>query len=183
MTLQASRLPGKAAMAAAARLSAAAALRLRFAAANAAAVAAATAADLALQGGEVATAASLHAAVCTAATAATQLLRAPPADAAAREAARLLALNPALGALCALRVDRQLLPLQNCATCIAETSVAKASSAGKARQTDFMRAALMLLKASCMSVVQLRVSAPFLSPFNSVVRGRRIFATEGMNWQ
>jgi twitching motility protein PilI len=30
----------------------------------------------------------------------------PPADAAAREAARLLALNPALGALCALRVDR-----------------------------------------------------------------------------
>lgn len=34
------------------------------------------------------------------------LRRSPPVDPVAREMARLLALNPALGALCALRVDR-----------------------------------------------------------------------------
>jgi twitching motility protein PilI len=34
------------------------------------------------------------------------LRQSPPTDPAARETARLLALNPALGALCALRVDR-----------------------------------------------------------------------------
>ena len=67
-------------MVVAAHLSEAAALNIRFAAANGAAAAAATAAGLALHGGDVATAALLQTAACTAATAAAQLLRMQSAD-------------------------------------------------------------------------------------------------------
>ena len=68
-------------------------------------------------------------------------------------------------------------------TCVADASVARtrsADSVGKAKQTARMRAALMSAKAFCMGSDQDSTSGPFRPPFNSAVRGSRIFAAEGM---
>ena len=61
---------------------------------------------------------------------------APPADAAGRESARLLALNPSLGALCALRVDR----LPGCAAPI--SSSPSRTCPGRARPSHAVAGAM-----------------------------------------
>ena len=63
--------------------------------------------------------------------------------------------------------------------------MAKESSAlseGKAKQTDFMRAALMMVNASLIVRRHSSTSDHFLPPLRTAVRGMRIFAAAGMNW-